>query len=132
MKKSAKVNLLIVFISVLATAAIYLFFEQQWRSMHRDSGKSFDIQFLVQCVLSFCLAGVGFLPSFTFFIEVIAKLQSAFDILFVIVEYYELNGVPIFMHPGPSQNSPPLAAIVFLCLGVLFWGYLVVKRRIKA
>lgn len=59
-KSKARKDLIIAILASLIPAIIYLFFESTWRTLNQNDSSNFWLVFIVQSLLSYSLAGLGF------------------------------------------------------------------------
>jgi len=139
--KTAKQDLLIIFISALIPMVIYFLFEPQWRLFNQDPAMNFAVKFIVQSLLSFSLAGLGFsivmllrrekfsayglvtinmIPAIT-----LSVLSFVPHLLFLIFTkgfhgYAPMSGAIIY---DSVMSRPTLQRVICMAIIFLIWGF---------
>jgi hypothetical protein len=75
------------------------------------------------------LAGVIFLPSFALFLGEMSKTGRVFELLFIAMTYFSLNGLPIIMYLGNPQATSLTSALTYLVVGIACAAAAIVKRE---
>lgn len=140
-KKQAIIDLIIIFACSVIPMIIYLFLGQYWRSLSQSDSVNFWVKFLIQCFLSFCLAGLGFVVVMILRKEDFAKFGLVRKNIVGSIILSSLTFVPHFIFlmvtRGFHGYVPMSGAIVFdsvmlqslfekiICVIILFaiWGF---------
>jgi hypothetical protein len=75
------------------------------------------------------LSGVIFVPSFAMFLGEFTKTNRMFEMLFIIMTYAIVNGVPVAMYMGYPTRPSVLQAVAYLIAGIIFAAFAVFKRK---
>lgn len=59
-KQKIKRDLVVIFLASLVPMIIYLVFEQSWRAFNQNGSINFWYKFVLQSLIAYCLAGLGF------------------------------------------------------------------------
>jgi uncharacterized membrane protein YfcA len=74
-------------------------------------------------------AGVVFLPSFAIFLGEFTKTNRVFEMLFIILTYAIVNGVPAAMYMGYPDSPLLFQAAIYLLAGIIFSVAAISKRQ---
>jgi len=74
------------------------------------------------------LAGVVFLPSFALFLGEFTKTNRAFEVLFILLTYAAMNGVPVAMYMGCYEALSVVQGVAYLLVGASFGVAAILKR----
>ena len=75
------------------------------------------------------LSGVMFLPSFAMFLGEFTKTGRLFEIIFILLTYAIVNGVPVAMYMGCYISPSVIQAGVYLLAGIVFGIAAILKRH---
>ena len=76
------------------------------------------------------VSGVIFLPSFATFMGEFSKSSRAFEMLFILITYFVINGVTVAMYMGNPIEPSLHQATMYLASGVVFGIVAIFRRRV--
>ena len=78
------------------------------------------------------LAGVVFLPSFAMFLGEFSRTNRLYEMLFIVITYFIINGLSFAMYMGNNNTPSFMQAVAYLALGLIFGVVTIYKRKIWA